>query len=275
MQHSSLFFEQSSFKKKYVLFSLTIFFAVIILAIIQDYLHSYFNNYSFYLSESLLFKSYWLLFIPVIYLQLFIIKKYRNKLFGKLNLLAILSVTTICSLLHIFMFATVVKIGSALFFNHTYGFSQTVNYTIADDFYKYILIYGILAFVSTRASIKNKKEERQIPETNIFLSKISIGTGKNYTAVNVQDIFFISTANPYITINTTVGKFLHGETLKSITQKLDGKQFIRVHKSSIVNIKKVVSYKSRLNGDYDITLQNGEVVRMSRNFADLFKEQFI
>jgi two-component system, LytTR family, response regulator len=275
MQYSSLFFEQNFLKKKYILFSLTIFLGVVILAIIQDYLHSYFNNYNFYLSESLLFKSFWILFIPLIYLQLFTIKEYRNKFFGKLNLLSILSVTTIYSLLHIFIFAIVVKIGSALFFNHTYGFYQTINYTIADDFYKYILIYGIVTFVSIRASLKSKKEEKQILETNIFLSKISVGTGKNYTAINVEDIFFISTANPYITINTTVGKFLHGETLKSIAQKLDNKQFVRVHKSSIVNIKKIISYKSRLNGDYDIALQNGEVVRMSRNFASSFKEQFI
>ncbi|RYF37203.1 MAG: LytTR family transcriptional regulator, partial [Cytophagaceae bacterium] len=46
------------------------------------------------------------------------------------------------------------------------------------------------------------------------------------------------------------------------------------HKSCIVNITKVRSYQSRLNGDYDLLLSNEVVLRVSRNYASGFKTAF-
>jgi hypothetical protein len=43
--------------------------AIVFLILLQDYIHSYINNYSYYLAESLLFSSFWLIFFPLIYLQ--------------------------------------------------------------------------------------------------------------------------------------------------------------------------------------------------------------
>lgn len=56
--------------------------------------------------------------------------------------------------------------------------------------------------------------------------------------------------------------------------KLDTRTFVRVHKSTIVNLEKVSSFKSRLNGDYDLLLKNGTIVRLSRTYAANFKNEF-
>ncbi|WP_162054582.1 LytTR family DNA-binding domain-containing protein [Pontibacter pamirensis] len=45
-----------------------------------------------------------------------------------------------------------------------------------------------------------------------------------------------------------------------------------MHRSTIVNTAQVEHIRSRSNGDYDVTLKNGEVVRMSRNYYPAFKE---
>ncbi|WP_250629758.1 LytTR family DNA-binding domain-containing protein [Aureibaculum algae] len=59
-----------------------------------------------------------------------------------------------------------------------------------------------------------------------------------------------------------------------MAKQLDNKAFIRVHKSTIVNFNKVASFKSRLNGDYDIFLKNGVKLRLSRTYVANFKSNF-
>ncbi len=106
------------------------------------------------------------------------------------------------------------------------------------------------------------------------VKKIVIGNGKNNTVVEVNDIYRITAETPYISIQLEGKKYLHKETLKSISSQLDNKLFVRVHKSTIVNLDKVVSLKSRLNGDYDILLENGIELRLSRTYAANFKNNF-
>ncbi len=55
-------------------------FVITIVTILQDLIHSRLNNYSFYFSESLLFKTFWFLFLPLLLVQfeLFEENKYKN-----------------------------------------------------------------------------------------------------------------------------------------------------------------------------------------------------
>lgn len=250
--------------------------SAIILTTIQDLLHSYFNNYSFYLSESLLYKSFWVLFFPVSILQIFIINHFKQTIFKTADLYNIILITLLSSVIHLISFSLFIFAGSSIFFSHTYQFFRTLTYSLSEDFFKYMLIYGVLAFTSIKnASINSTERKAGVGDKNHFPVMLSVGTGKKYNAINADDILFISAATPYIYFHTIKGKFLYAETLKSILEKLDRTQFIRIHKSAIVNMKQVSSYTSRLNGDYDIVLKNGELIRMSRNYTSLFKQYFL
>lgn len=90
----------------------------------------------------------------------------------------------------------------------------------------------------------------------------------------MNDIYQITAETPYISIQLEGKKHLHTETLKSISTQLDNKTFVRVHKSTIVNLDKVISLKSRLNGDYDIFLKNGVELRLSRTYVTNLKSNF-
>ena len=89
----------------------------------------------------------------------------------------------------------------------------------------------------------------------------------------MNDIYQITAETPYISIQLNDKKYLHTETLKSMSTQLNKKNFVRVHKSTIVNLDKVVSLKSRLNGDYDISLKNGVEIRLSRTYVANFKSK--
>ena len=106
------------------------------------------------------------------------------------------------------------------------------------------------------------------------MDAIVINNGKENTIVNIEDIVLITSATPYILIHLDNRQYLHSETLKSICNVIDNNVFIRVHKSTVVNISKVSSFKSRLNGDYDLQLINGDTTRLSRTYVAAFKKHF-
>lgn len=243
---------------------------IVSITILQDLVHSRINNYSFYFSESLLFKAVWILFFPLLFVQFKFLKKIKYAFLVQ-TVLSVLALTAF----HLFLVPLVILSFSAAFYEHTYSYFQTLTYTVSEDAYKLPLIYGLSALLYKYLSAKEIEEIKEKQETRSnTLEKIIISHGRKYTPISVGDILYFSAATPYVAIQLEDKHFLHTETLKSINEKLDKTQFVRVHKSTIVNLKKIVSYKSRLNGDYDLLLENGEKIRLSRNYSAEFKKHF-
>ena len=158
-------------------------------------------------------------------------------------------------------------------------FQQTFIYTLSEHLYLLVLFYSIPALAFQYFTKKTKLVE-SIPETqnesieNKFISTVVVSDGHKKQSIIVSEILYFSANPPYINIHLESKKYLHNETLRSVSLKLKPEQFVRVHKSTIVNIKMVASFTTRLNGDYDLTMKNNVTLRLSRNFASDFKSQF-
>ena len=236
------------------------------LTILQDFLESKRSGYSFYFSESILFKIIWFLFIPILAMLYKTLKKENPDTFFKTALFMVAPV-----LIHLMILPFVLRLFSVLFYEGRYDLYKLFTYTLANDFYKPVLIY--FAFVLGYKYISTLKING-ISDKKIYPENIIINNGKENTVVKVNDILQITSATPYINIQLDNKKYLHTETLKSICKQLNQKTFVRVHKSAIVNIDKVASFRSRLNGDYDLVLKNGDKIRLSRTYVLNFKKIF-
>ncbi len=240
--------------------------ALIFFAIFQDFLHSIRNGYSFFFSESLLFKTFWIFFPPILFLLRSALKNRQIKTIAQMCVAVIVP-----TLGHLILVPLTVWFLSVVFFDNAFGFFKVFTYTLSNDLVKALLIYGIFIFLH---KYLGTKFEQEIAKKQTSVSQhIVVTHGKNYTRLKLSEILYIRAATPYIAIQLEKKQFLHSETLKSIVEKLDTR-FIRVHKSSIVNIDKVISYKSRLNGDYDLMLQDGTELRLSRNYIYDFRNNF-
>ncbi|MFM9909471.1 MAG: LytR/AlgR family response regulator transcription factor [Chitinophagaceae bacterium] len=233
---------------------------------IQDFLRAIINNAAFYFSESFIFSSFWWIFVSFIFGQYFFITRIPKKRWIHLLLIILTPI-----ILHLFIFPLLVWVVSYLFYYHTYSFSQTFNYTLSEHLSMLILLYSF-PILTYSFLIKNKIAKKII--TQQFSITILVAEGNKKRTITTSEILYFSASSPYIAIHLDNKKYLLSETLKSISLKLDPAQFIRVHKSTIVNVIWVDSYTTRLNGDYDLCLKNGERLRVSRNFAVDFKKLF-
>jgi len=58
------------------------------------------------------------------------------------------------------------------------------------------------------------------------------------------------------------------ESMNSLEQRLDPTRFIRIHRSTMINIERVKELRPLFHGDYEVTLQDGARVTLSRSYRD-------
>jgi len=65
-----------------------------------------------------------------------------------------------------------------------------------------------------------------------------------------------------------VGKECHvyQQTTKGIESQLDPSQFLRIHRSAIVNIERIQELCPWFNGDYAVTLKDGTKLTMTERY---------
>jgi two-component system LytT family response regulator len=239
------------------------------ITIFQDYLQAKYQSYSFYFSESLLFNLYWALIIPVTFLLRFAFRKSKILLRIHSKWATRSLFVLMATVLHLFLFAFLVFSVSGLLYDHTFGFWENLVYSVSNDLYKYLLIYTAISLIPNQTS-QNPESQKKSERLGFLL----LQTGKKTEKISADSILYISSATPYVEFFTEEKKYLQQGSLKSFSEKLDPAVFVRIHKTTLVNVQKVDSISSRGNGDYDLLLSNGQVIRLSRNYAQDFRSKF-
>ena len=74
---------------------------------------------------------------------------------------------------------------------------------------------------------------------------ITVKSGYDLHKVKLADIIYLESDSEYVIYHTLENKIMSNQSLKSLEEILDPAQFIRVHRSFIVNKSKITSLKSR------------------------------
>jgi two-component system LytT family response regulator len=82
----------------------------------------------------------------------------------------------------------------------------------------------------------------------------------------VSEIRWIGAEENYVRICTASESHLLRETMASTEKRLDPKQFLRVHRSAIVNLRFIKEVRTEGKGDFVVHLLNGQKVTMSRSY---------
>lgn len=212
--------------------------------------------------------SYWLLYVPLLGYLVNCPAKRSGKKIGLIVCFAA------AFLLHQAVYPAVVWLISASFYTHAYPYGQTFYYGISEYLFVTLLFYGaVCLFFIVQRGKKNFASGLAASSEEIFDSLL-VSSGLQKIKIEARQIINISANYPYTTVYTADKQYLYNDNLRAVLQKLDPKIFVQVHKSHVVNIGEVVSFKSRLNGDYDLFLKNGKQLRLSRNYSAPFKSLF-
>lgn len=114
-----------------------------------------------------------------------------------------------------------------------------------------------LAAVLEDLAAPNKKPERFVFKENgriIF--------------VRPESIDWIEADGNYVRVHTSEGSHYVRETLAKIESQLPSERFLRISRSTIVNLDRVKELQPMFYGDYSVILQDGSRLSMSRSYRD-------
>lgn len=97
---------------------------------------------------------------------------------------------------------------------------------------------------------------------------VTVKDGGRIQLIKIADLIYVEAEGNYISLHTEKSKHLLYETLTHFESKLNPKTFVRIHRSTIVNLHFIKEIQSHFNGDYSVILKNEKVLRMSRNYKE-------
>ncbi len=105
------------------------------------------------------------------------------------------------------------------------------------------------------------------------LERVVVKTAGEVCFLKIADIDWIEAADYYACLHVGAKSHLLRRSLADLEQDLDPKVFCRVHRSSIVKLDRVRSLKLREDGEYELALDNGAKVRLSRRYRKELEER--
>lgn len=130
------------------------------------------------------------------------------------------------------------------------------------------------------AKIKSEQKEdvniklltQTIDNKEEFLDRIAIKSGTMIHVVPADRIHFLSAEGDYVMIHTKEGKYLKEKTMKYFESHLDSKQFVRIHRSHIVNVNEISRIEHYDKESYMVFMKNNIQLKASINGYKLLKE---
>ena len=86
--------------------------------------------------------------------------------------------------------------------------------------------------------------------------------------VKMEDIDWIEAADNYVTLHVGTDNHLLRETMTSIENKLDPERFLRIHRSTIVNVDRIKELRPFFHGEYMAILKDGTQLTLSRSYRE-------
>ena len=109
------------------------------------------------------------------------------------------------------------------------------------------------------------REVRRYPDWLLIKSE-----GRSHF-VRVQDIDWIESKRNNVLLHVGAMSHLYHDTTSGIESKVDPTRFLRIHRSTIVNIERIKELHPWFNGDYAVTLKNGAKLTMSSSYKQKLK----
>lgn len=123
------------------------------------------------------------------------------------------------------------------------------------------------------ARVKNKEKLDAVVNTDeVEERRFTIKDGDLITLVNESDIDWIDAAGDYMCIHVKGKTHIIRSTMHDLLGRLEQNRFKRVHRSTIVNIDRIVRIQNLPKGEYMLFLSCDESIKVSRHYKSVIKE---
>jgi len=113
--------------------------------------------------------------------------------------------------------------------------------------------------------------DQHIMSKTEYPDRIIVEKGTKYVTLSTEDIYHIEAYGDYSKIYDQNQTYISNRGISQLEEKLNPKQFLRIHRSSIVSLP-AIREVSKYGKSYLLVLNNEAKVKVSRGYADKIKE---
>ena len=99
--------------------------------------------------------------------------------------------------------------------------------------------------------------------------RLAIKSSGRVVFVKTSDIDWIEAADNYVNLHVGNESHLHRETMTALGERLPAKKFLRISRSTIVNVERIKELQPLFHGEYAVILRNGKTLTLSRSYRDV------
>ncbi len=132
-----------------------------------------------------------------------------------------------------------------------------------DDRFYSSLSHALDSIENNESKLLNEKvinllNERNNTDTTQYAERVLIKSGGKIYFIKSDDIDFISAAGKYLEIHIDEEKHLIRKTMQEMESRLDPEKFLRIHRSTIINIDRVKEIQHWYKNEYMFILDSGD-----------------
>jgi two-component system LytT family response regulator len=109
---------------------------------------------------------------------------------------------------------------------------------------------------------------KELKEKPKHLERLDIKTSGRIFFLKVDEIDWIEAEGNYARLHVGKESHLLRDTINGLETRLDPEKFLRIHRSTIVNLDRIQELQPWFHGDYHVTLRDGTQLTLSRSFRD-------
>jgi two-component system LytT family response regulator len=98
--------------------------------------------------------------------------------------------------------------------------------------------------------------------------RLLVPDGERLQLIDTTSVEWLEADDNYVHVHTAARHYLLRRTLQDLLAQLGEQRFVRIHKSTAVNLNAIASLTPLFKGDYEVELRNGRTLRLSRRYRE-------
>jgi two-component system, LytTR family, response regulator len=105
--------------------------------------------------------------------------------------------------------------------------------------------------------------------------RVAVRVGDGLVLLRLGQVDWIEAADNYVNLHCGSEVHTMRETMNALQKMLDPRTFLRIHRSTIVNLDRVKALQPWFRGDYRVVLSTGAVLTLSRGYRKNLEDRIL
>ena len=114
-----------------------------------------------------------------------------------------------------------------------------------------------------------------VPPMTYYRDRLAVRVGDGLVLLRTEQIDWIEAADNYVNLHCGGETHTIRETMNSLQKTLDPRKFLRIHRSTIVNMDRVKALQPWFRGDYRVVLSTGATLILSRGYRKNLEDRIL